>query len=175
MNRDKMIRLIRKCAGFLMKAESVFSVLGSVVLLAAVLIAVVCRYWLYIATPWADELARYLFLWIAFLGMGYVTQINGHIDVQLVDTIVYKHSKNPEKTMKFVIRVSQVLSLVVLVVSTVLYGQFMFARYPSVSTALRIPMRIPYLSTFVGLLLMCLHELSLLFLPFSDPMGMKED
>jgi len=160
--------------GFLMKLESALMVLGSAALVISVLIAVVCRYWLYIATPWADELSRYVFLWIAFISMGYVTQTGGHIDVQLVDAILNKFSGNPEKALGYMIRLAQGISLVVLVVSTVLYGQFMFARYPALSTALKIPMRIPYLSTFVGLLLMCIHETSLLFLPVTDPMGLSE-
>ena len=173
MKTDKLTCALRQAMGLLTKAEGVIMVLGSVVLVAAVLVAVVCRYWLYIATPWADELARYAFMWIAFVGMGYVTQTNGHIDVQLVDTIINRHAKDPKKTLALFIRISQLITLAVLVISAVLYGKFMFARYPALSTALRIPMRIPYLSTLAGLLLMSLHELTLLFLPAEDPMGEK--
>lgn len=162
---------LRKCMSALMKVEGFIMVLGSAVLVVAILIAVVCRYWLYIATPWSDELARYLFLWIAFIGMGYVTQAGDHIDVRLVDTILQSKAKNPEKALKIVIRISQFLTLAVLFISTVLYAKFMFARYPAVSTALRIPMRIPYLSTLVGLILMDIHEIALLLLPTDDPMG----
>lgn len=172
--KRSLIKGVRRLMGFLMKLESVLMVLGSAALVISVLIAVVCRYWLYIATPWADELSRYAFLWIAFISMGYVTQTDGHIDVQLIDTILNKVSSNPERALGYMIRLAQVISLVVLVVSTVLYGQFMFARYPALSTALKIPMRIPYLSTFAGLLLMCIHEASLLLLPVSDPMGLSE-
>lgn len=165
---------LRKLAGAFTKLESFIAILGAAVLIVAVLIAVVCRYWLYIATPWADELSRYVFLWIAFVGMGYITQYNMHIDVQLIDTIVKKRAADPQKVLAVFIRLAQVLSLAVLIISTVLYGKFLFARFPAFSPSLHIPMRIPYLSTFAGLLLMDLHELALLFLPTVDPMGTEE-
>lgn len=169
-----LTKVIRTVMGVFMKIESVFMVFGSALLVISVLIAVICRYWLYIATPWADELSRYAFLWFVFISMGYVTQIGGHIDVQLIDAILNKVAKNPQRALKVIIRLSQVMSIAVLVISTILYGQFMLARYPALSTSLRIPMRIPYMSTFVGLLLMCIHETALLFLPAVDPMGLSE-
>lgn len=162
---------LQKCMSALMKVEGFIMVLGSAVLVIAILIAVVCRYWLYIPTPWSDELARYIFLWVSFIGMGYVTQHGDHIDVRLVDTIIKSKAKNPEKTLRIIIRISQILTLAVLLISTVLYGKFMFARYPAISTSLRIPMRIPYLSTLVGLILMDIHETALLLLPTDDPLG----
>ena len=158
-----------------MKVEGFIMVVGCAVLVMAILIAVICRYWLYKPTPWSDELARYVFLWISFIGMGYVTQAGAHIDVRLIDSIVNKRAKNPKKTLRIFIRISQVLSLAVLVISSVLYYQFFNARYPALSTALRIPMRIPYLSVMVGLVLMSVHMLSLLLLPADDPMGEKQE
>ena len=172
--QDKLVASLRFLMGLIMKLEGFIMVLGSAVLVIATLIVVICRYWLYIATPWADELSRYAFLWIGFIGMGYVTQANAHIDVQLVDTLINKYSKNPEKALKNVIRLSQLISLVVLVLSSVIYGKFMFARYPAISTALKIPMQIPYMSTLAGLVLMSVHELALLFMPVHDPMGKEE-
>jgi len=96
--------------------------------------------------------------------MAYVTSEWNHIDVQLIDTFLNKTS-NPEKALKTVIKVSQVLSLVVLVLSTMYYFKYFTTLYPSVSPAMGIPLKIPYSSPFIGLLLMDFHCIYVLIMP----------
>ena len=166
-NKNHFLYLLNKLNIVLGSIESFLMVIGGAVLVIAILIAIVCRYWLYIATPWSDELARFVFLWIAFIGMAYVTQKNSHIDVRLIDSLLASKSSEKDRLLKIIIKLSQLISFAVLIISAVLYGKFMFARYPSKSPSLHIPMRIPYLSTFVGLILMSIHEFILLILPSS--------
>ena len=50
--------------------EKIVLTFCTIVLVIAIFIQVVCRYILLISTPWAEELARYLFVWMAYLGGG---------------------------------------------------------------------------------------------------------
>lgn len=161
----KAYPFFRKLNNGLMKCESVFIGLGAIALTVLVLIAVLCRYALYIATPWADELSRYVFVWVAFVGAGYVTGKWDHIDVQLIDTIIRQKAKDPQKSINLMIKISKAVSLIVLCIFSVLYIQYMLRVYPSKSTALRIPMSIPLSSAMVGLILMSIQCLCVLILP----------
>lgn len=175
-NNNHLLSLLNKLNIILGSVESFLMVIWSAMLVAAILIAIVCRYWLYIATPWTDELARFSFLWLAFIGMAYVTQKEGHIDVRLIDSLLASKSPKKDRLLHIIIKLSQLISLAVLIISAVLYGKFMFARYPSMSPSLHIPMRIPYLSSFVGLILMSIHQFIILVLPSSidNPEGSEK-
>ena len=57
-----------------------------VFLMAAILIVlsiqVIGRYFFNITPQWAEELARYLFIWLTFTGVGYATKQNAHIRIE---------------------------------------------------------------------------------------------
>lgn len=162
----KVLIALQKFCDFIAKIESVLITVGAFAIVAVTLTSVLCRYVLYIAVPWADELARYLFLWIAFIGMGYVTYKWNHIDVQLIDTILIKRAKDPDKAIKYVIKLSQILSLCVLLLSIYFYYfHYLKQLYPSISPSLQIPMAVPYSSVLCGLILMVFHCLCVIILP----------
>ena len=66
------------------KLEEVFLV---IILIAAVIIVamqVVTRYILKVPLPWSEEIARYLFLWLTWVGASYATKERKHVSIDLV-------------------------------------------------------------------------------------------
>ena len=73
------------------KLEEIFLV---IILIAAVVIVamqVVTRYVFKIPLPWSEEIARYLFLWLTWVGASYATKERKHVSIDLV------YEKLPEK------------------------------------------------------------------------------
>lgn len=60
---------------------------GSVLLMALVCLVfaqVVLRYFFNSGLPWSEEMARYLFVWVCFLGAALAVRNRGHITVEVV-------------------------------------------------------------------------------------------
>ena len=83
---------------------SILKVICGVVLAALVIIItveVVSR-WLNIAMPWTDEMARYLLIWMTFLGCSLALASGTHLSV---DFIVKMFPKNGQKVLNILTRV----------------------------------------------------------------------
>ena len=64
-----------------LNAEACVIVLFSVVMTIIVFVQVVMRYVFNSAFPWAEELSRYLFIWIIYLGISYSCRTRRHVRV----------------------------------------------------------------------------------------------
>lgn len=59
--------------------------LMSIIVFAAVMV----RYTSDVSIPWAEEVARYLMIWLTFLGIGPVLRVGGHVAIEsLQDALV---------------------------------------------------------------------------------------
>jgi C4-dicarboxylate transporter DctQ subunit len=47
-------------------------------------VATFCRYTKIAATPWAEELSRYLMIWLTFIGIGLVAKEGSHFSVDVL-------------------------------------------------------------------------------------------
>ena len=88
-----MIKQARQRIGNI--AELVLMVL-LVVMCIVLFLQVVCRYVFNSPLVWSEELARYLFIWITFIGMGYGVLKHLHIDMSIV------YTKFPKKIQKII-------------------------------------------------------------------------
>jgi TRAP-type C4-dicarboxylate transport system permease small subunit len=141
------------------RAEMLVMGAGSFALVLLTLINVSCRYWFFLSTPWVDELSRYLFMWCAFIGMGYVSYKGSHLQIEVIDYILGGTCRNPEKVLGLVKIIASVISVALLIISAVLFGQYMQKIYPSKSSVLGISVYVPLMSTYVGLVLMAFHTI----------------
>lgn len=115
-----------------------------VTVLAAVCAGIVWRSVLNDALPWANELARFCLVWIAFLGSPVVLRRNGHV---ALDVIVESLKGHPERTMRLVI------SLVVAsVAATMCWAGWNLAynARTQISSTLPITQMVIYLSIPIG-------------------------
>ena len=62
----------------LLGIETFFMALITIALVAAIFIEVICRYFLFISAAWAEELTRYLFIWLTYIGSAYAVYEGSH-------------------------------------------------------------------------------------------------
>lgn len=159
------VRTCRRIEHGFVKVEDWFLLLAMLVLTGSIVIQIVCRYVLKISAPWCEELARYLFIAMTFVGSGRAFATGGHINIDLVDTVVDKKSKNPAKTMAYFNKQAVVVTSVFLGMFTVFYFQYLvsIAKHPQTSSSMHINMLIPMSTILIGSILMLYHNVCRLF------------
>lgn len=151
------------------KLEEIILGVMFLVLLGAMVTQVACRYIFLYPTPWAEELSRYLFIWIAYIGGAYTMFYGDHIEINLIDSLIQKFSKNPDRVKWLLEKVAIVISVGFLIVFLNIYGDFLLRiwKLGQYSAAMGINMVLPMSSAYVGSVLMVSHGISRLFLPKS--------
>lgn len=130
--------------------EEVLSVILLAVMVAIVFLQVIMRYVFKASLYWSEEMARYLFLWLIWVGAGWATKIKAHISI---DIFVTRMKGKAQKYANFVAFLVWFLFAVLLAyLSTKL--TFMIFERGQVSAALRMPMGYAYASIPFGVILM---------------------
>lgn len=111
------------------------------------------RYVLNSSLGWADELARFIFIWVSFLGAVVAYHKNEHVGLDFVVNRVA--SKKVRQVLRLI---GEVLVLLVLV-CLVYYGWIVAMSATNVSPALYIPMWIVYIVVPLSGLFMVLINL----------------
>lgn len=154
------MKFFYKLNDILMKIEEVLLALFTVSMIVSIAWQVICRYFLFIATPWAEELARYSFIWSSFIGAGYMTSKNGHITIDLSDSYI-KKMENPEKVSRIQSRIGWILSVIFLIVLCVFYWKWLvaFKSFSRLTPGMRINMGVVRLGPLIGMALVIYHGL----------------
>jgi TRAP-type C4-dicarboxylate transport system permease small subunit len=117
--------------------------------------AVVYRFILHDPITWSEEAARYMMVWVTFLGAGYAMGKGRHIGVTLFV------EKLPEGARRKVTFLAEIIIMVFLAAVTVQGINLMISLRSQTSPAMDFPMWIPYLAIPVGSVYMFLHLLAL--------------
>ena len=137
----------------------------TILLVAAIFIEVVCRYFLFISAAWAEEFTRYLFIWLTYIGSAYAICDNSHTEIDVLKQVLMK-IKGParEKWLKALEVAAIVSTFAFLVVFTKLFFDYMMKIFSTTQTSptMRIPMGWVYLPVFIGIVLAALHEVYML-------------
>lgn len=148
-----MDRLLLKCARGMYNCikYTTFAMFSLMIVLC--IAQVVCRYVLHVSLSFTEELARFLFIWITFLGSAMVLQKGKHIRMDLL-----YNSLNPimRKTFRILI------ILITLVICVVLfYSGVMVVKGTMIQTsaALKLPMAYVYASVPISAVFMLLFEI----------------
>lgn len=128
-----------------------------IVLMAAILVAltiqVIGRYVFNNTPQWSEELARYLFIWLTFMGVGYAAKENAHIRIESFNNAW------PKPIRKTIILIGElswlVFNLIIIYISSK-YTQTVFGTN-QMSVAVKIGMGWVYLAIPVGYLLMSIR------------------
>ena len=143
----------------LLLATSIMLAALTAAMTVVVLLGVFTRYVLNDALPWTEELARYILIWLSWLGGGIAMRRGSHI---AVDLFIDKLSPRARSVIVFL---GRSLVLVFLAIC-VIYGLDLARRVGMQSTiALGISMQIPYASVPVGAALMLYHLAVIMFVP----------
>jgi len=150
-----------------MKVKAFFSKLlnlykGIIILLIMLMFIIVgtnvfSRYVLNNSLGWADELSRFIFIWISFLGAVLAYLENEHVGLNFVV------EKMPSIHIKNIINLISDLLVLFVVVFLCYYGWIVANSATNVSPALYIPMKTVYMVVPFSALLMVIISIQKLF------------
>ena len=133
--------------------EPILLVISSISMTAVVFIQVVMRYVFNSAFAWAEEIARYLFIWIIYLGISYSCRTRRHVRVTFV---VNRFRETPRRV---IILLGDVLFFVYCVF-IVIYGirlNINTYKLQQYAMSMRLPLVFVYSSVVLGALLAALR------------------
>lgn len=132
--------------------EKWFLIVSLIVMVLVTFIQIVLR-WFNAATVWAEEFSRYVMLYQVWVGASYAVHEDAHIRIT---ALIGKLSGGRRRGMDLVVLTLWLLfALWLTVEGCVLVGKI--AAMGQVSSAMRIPMTIPYASVPIGGALMTIH------------------
>ena len=126
-------------------------------IMAAMLVVVSAQVWyrfvLNNPLAWSEELARYLFVWVSFLGSAAGIRMNVHLGIDLIDKLL---SPRGRKIMTIIVNLAiQIFLAVVIFWGIKILKVVQFQK----SASMGIPMTYPYLAVPVGSALMLLNSI----------------
>lgn len=139
---NKALQGFKKVNDSLLGIETFLLALITILLVAAIFIEVVCRYFLFISAAWAEELTRYLFIWLTYIGSAYAICDNSHTEIDVLKQVLNK-IKGPsrEKWLKALEVAAIVSTFAFLVVFGKLFFSYMMKIFATTQTSptMRIP------------------------------------
>jgi len=140
-------------------------------LVAVLFINVLFRFVFFIPSAWADELARFTFVWLVFLGASAAMYNWEHIDINLIDTILKKLIKDNErlynKALNAVKKFAVICTIGYLAYLVVVYGQYLqkVLKLGTQSMFLGVGMAVPMSAVYICSALMLFHAVCYLIIP----------
>lgn len=133
--------------------EEYFCVCAIAIMTVLVFIQVVIRYVFSNSLSWSEEMARYIFLWLSWIGASYAVKQRGHFRVEMLANMIKGHAR---VRFEYVILIIWFLSSFALAWCGI---QMLLFLYESgqVSAAMEIPMTWAYASVPAGCALMCVR------------------
>jgi len=123
-----------------------------VVMSLATVLGVIARYGFNSPLAWAEEFARYTFIWLVFMGAVVCTKQKGHI---VVDALV---SLMPQRVRTIIALAADALVLIV-VLALIYYGWLVTASATQPTSTLEVPQYVVYAALPVSCGLILLHTL----------------
>lgn len=143
---DGLLRIFDKTA-----FVAIAALMGGMGLIAFA--AVFYRFVLLSPIRWSEEAARYMMVWVTFLGAGYAMGKGKHIGVTMFV------EKLPEKGRRIALFAAEIVILLFLAAMAVQGCNLILSLRKQTSPAMELPMWIPYLAIPVGTVHMFLHVL----------------
>lgn len=137
---DRLIKLIQWICMFLL-----------IEMVAVIFFQVVSRYCFGVAHFWAEEMAVFSMIWLVFLGSVIAESRSDHTRITFFVNLL------PPKLTAYVNSISDLLCIIFLAVLTLKSNGVISIAMKNISTGVRIPMGIVYLSLPVGGILMILY------------------
>lgn len=115
-------------------------------LVAIMSLQVFMRYVMNSSLAWPEELSRYLFIWICFIGISYSTREDLHLKVDIVFEYISKRMKN-------ILLIISDLSILIFSIFMIIGGidaYMTMAESMQTSSAMKLPFKFVYLALPVG-------------------------
>lgn len=163
-SQSRLFTGIARINGMLLGAETFIMAMITIALVAAIFIEVVCRYFLFVSVAWAEELTRYLFIWLTYIGSAYAVYDGSHTEIDVLKQVIVKSKSKNRDTM---LKMLQIFSIVTTFAFLVVFGKVFFDYMMTIwaktqtSPTMHIPMGLVYLPVFVGVVMAAFHEVYL--------------
>ena len=136
--------------GFLEKVIEWIVTVIIAVMVVNILLGVFSRFVLHLGIPFTEELGRYLMIWAGYLGCVLALKEGSHISIT---TVVDLFPPAGRRVIHFLARLIVTVFLAVIVVTSFTHLRSLKIQK---SSAMEIPMAIPYLAVTVGAFLMAI-------------------
>lgn len=132
------------------RLEEIFLVILMSLAVIVVALQVITRYVLQIPLPWSEELARYMFLWLTWVGAAFATKERKHVNIDVVFQKLPKAGKGACTILSTMIWIFFLIAMAYLSLKLTIsvYGG------GQIGVGSGIPMWIPYASIPSGMILM---------------------
>lgn len=144
---------MKKSINILDKLEEIILVILMVAMTISVVIQVFSRTVLNVSPSWTEEVARYMLVWITFVGASLGAKRGAHMGVEAFTMIL------PKKVQKAVAAITWLICAAftaITCVNSISILQLQMAT-GQVSAAIQLPMWIPYAGVTVGMFLMTIR------------------
>ncbi len=131
-------------------AEAVIIVL-SLVMVASLAVQVVARYVFNAPLTWSEELARYTFIWLSFLGAWLAWSKREHLGIDLLA------EASPPRVAWILRRIVEIVVLVFAISAMVFGRRILEVSINQPSAVLRVPMAWVYLAFYAGFTLIAIQ------------------
>ena len=132
--------------------RAIIVVLFSLLLLVGFL-QIISRYAFRLPIVWADEMMKYLFIWLIMIGAGYGVRLKKHVSADVVVT-----NASPKAKIVFGV-ITDLLSVLLCVMFLILAPRMVKLAMGTISPTLGIPIGWIYWSMFAGPLIMLFYTL----------------
>ena len=174
MKKNSFFNVIIKANDAVGRIERYFSVAVLLLLIAACMVFIVCRFVIHVSTPWSDELACFVLVALGWIGASYCCYHDDHLRINALSSVIKKFCKNSQQILTAVEMVTQLL-----VCAFMAFFLVNFVRYLNESViplniltvSLKIPSHYPMLSIVLGSALMVFHSLMKTLLNLGELLG----
>ena len=115
------------------------------------------------ALAWTDELGRYIMIWVGFFGCYLATRDNSHVGIEMFVNLFKPEAK---RVFQMAARLVVILFLIAILTKS---GEQLSLLSIQKSSALEIPMIIPYSAVTFGIFIMLIENLAQLLRLFKAP------
>ena len=155
----------------LIRFDSCFVKIQKILLTALFLVMVVLmlaqvfwRYFLELPLSWSEEIARFLFIIITYLGAAVATYEKSHIEINITDVVLNAFSISDEKKSKAALSIEIVRNLITCLIAGLFsYYCCIYAmddyRFEQVSTAVGMPLYYVSGFVFISMVIIVFHSL----------------
>ena len=153
-----MVNILRKLLDYIDSAMKYIFYVLLATMLGVAFLQVIARSVLSISVSWTDELTRYLFIWLIFIGIAFSIRRAGHISIDTIYLFIKEDKK--ETYRKFL----YILQIVFFAAVFFFSFNFMVSNFTNTSPAMQLPMGYVYMSLPIGCILSILFLLEKIFI-----------
>lgn len=136
-----------------------------VALYLILLVQVFFRYVMSSPLIWTEEVARFVFVWLVFIGAAVVTTRNEHI------AVTFLSDRLPQPLARFTIRLAALITMTAAAVVAWSSVGFLEATAQLLSPAVQLPMAWVYAAPTLGFILIALHSVEFVLTGEGPPPG----